>query len=78
MLATWLHLHQVELVYASKDSLTLPLGTYYQKVISAAQKRYLAAIKGLAEVRKLAMPVLQVNIAKKQVNVASSTVATAG
>jgi hypothetical protein len=33
-------------------------------------KALLAAIKTLAVVRKLAVPVLQVNIAKKQVNVA--------
>ena len=45
--------------------------------ITAAQKRYLAAIKGLAEVRKLALPALQVNIARKQVNVAAGTVTTA-
>ena len=37
-----------------------------------AHRRYLTAIKTLAIVRKLALPVLQVNIAKKQVNVAGS------
>ncbi len=51
--------------------MSLALGEYYQRVISAAHKRYLAAIKALAVVRKLAAPVLQVNIARKQVNVAS-------
>ena len=44
---------------------------YYQKSIDRAHRRYLSAIKTLATVRKLALPVLQVNIAKKQVNVAS-------
>ena len=34
-----------------------------------AGARYLAALKPLAQVRKLAVPVLQVNIAEKQVNV---------
>ena len=33
-------------------------------------RRYLSAVKTLVLVRKLALPVLQVNIAKKQVNVA--------
>ena len=75
VVATWLHLHHLEAIYAGKDSLSLELGSYYQKSISAAQKRYLAAIKGLAEVRKLALPTLQVNIAKKQINVAAGTVA---
>lgn len=75
IVATWLHLHHLEVVYAGKGSMSLPLGLYYQKCISAAQKRHLAAIKGLAEVRKRALPALQVNIAKKQVNVAAGTVA---
>ena len=78
VLATWLHLHHLEKLYAGKESFTLEVGVYYQKVISAAQKRYLAAIKGLAEVRKLALPALQVNIAKRQVNVAGGTAISAG
>jgi len=70
IVACWLHLHHLELIYASKDSMSLELGTYYQRSIDRAQRRYLSAIKALALVRKLALPVLQVNIAKKQVNVA--------
>jgi len=66
----WLHLYHLEMNYANKDSMSLELGGYYQRCISSAQKRYLAAIKTLALVRKLAVPVLQVNIAEKQVNVA--------
>jgi hypothetical protein len=70
VVACWLHLHHLELVYAGKESMSLDLGTYYQRSLSSAQKRYLAAIKALALVRKLALPVLQVNIAREQVNVA--------
>jgi hypothetical protein len=70
VVATWLHLHHLEMIYAGKESMGLQLGAYYQHSISSAQKRYLAAIKTLALVRKLAVPVLQVNIARKQVNVA--------
>jgi len=68
--ACWLHLHHLELVYAGKDSMSLELAAYYQRSLSAAQKRYLSAIKTLATVRRLALPVLigQVNIAGKQVN----------
>jgi hypothetical protein len=72
--ACWLHLHHLETVYSQKDSMSLALGTYYQRSLSSAQKRYLAAIKTLALVRKLAVPVLQVNIARKQVNVAGPSV----
>jgi hypothetical protein len=68
----WLHLHHLEVVYASKDSLTLDQGIYFQKCLDRAHRRYLSAIKMLAVVRKLAIPVLQVNIAKKQVNVAGA------
>src|SRR5262245_53393302 len=68
----WLRLHQLELLFATKEraGMALELATFYQRSITSAQKRYLAAIKALAVVRKLAVPVLQVNIARKQVNVA--------
>jgi hypothetical protein len=59
----WLHLHHLEAADAGKESMALELGSYYQRSISSAQKRYLAAIKALALVRKLTVPVLQVNIA---------------
>jgi hypothetical protein len=74
IVACWLHLHHLEVIYAGKESMSLELGSYYQRSISWAQKRYLAAIKTLAVVRKLAVPVLQFNIAKRQVNVAGSCV----
>jgi hypothetical protein len=76
ILACWLHLNCLEGVYASKDSLTTETGLYFQKALSAAQKRYLAAIKGLADVRRLALPALQINIAKKQLNVTTGTAVT--
>jgi hypothetical protein len=76
VVACWLYLHHLETIFASKESMSLELGSYYQRSISSAQKRYLAAIKTLAVVRKLAIPVLQVNIARKQVNVAGPCVGT--
>ena len=45
--------------------------------MDATNRRFLAAVKTLALVRKLAVPVLQVNIAKKQVNVAANAVVPA-
>jgi hypothetical protein len=71
VVSTWLHLHYLETIYAIQESISLAWGTYYQRSITLAQKRYLAAIKTLAVVRKVALPVLQVNIADKQVNVAA-------
>jgi hypothetical protein len=74
VVACWLHLNHLEMLYASKESMSLELGAYYQRSISTAHKRYLSAIKSLATVRKLALPVLQVNIARRQVNVAAGSV----
>jgi hypothetical protein len=51
---------------------------YYQRRMDSANRRFLAAVKALALVRKLAVPALQVNIAKKQVNVVASAVVTPG
>jgi hypothetical protein len=74
----WLLLYTLEAIYAGKDSLSLDLGNYYQENINRAHRRYLSAIKTLATVRKLAVPVVQVNIAKKQVNVAGPCLTTDG
>jgi hypothetical protein len=71
--ACWLHLYQVENVYAGKESMSLPLAQHYQKCIDRAHKRYLSALKALADVRKLGIT-LQLNIARKQVNVAGGAV----
>jgi hypothetical protein len=67
----WLHLQHLELLYANKDSMSLVQAAHYQACIDRGHKRYLSAINMLARVRRLALPVLQVNIARKQVNVAA-------
>ena len=72
----WLHLYNLEMIYANKDGMALDLAMHYQKCIDRAHRRYLSAIKTLAVVRRLALPVLQVNIAKKQVNVAGQCVSS--
>ena len=43
---------------------------FHQRRVERAQRRYLAAVKALATVRRLRLPALQVNIGDKQVNVA--------
>jgi hypothetical protein len=58
VVSCWLHLYHLEQVYAQQDSMSLALGTYYQLCLDRAQKRYLSAIKTLALVRRLALPVL--------------------
>lgn len=65
----WLSLHDGEVRFAQSKDLTINLADYWQRRINSAHKRYLTAIKTLATVRKLALPAIQLNIARKQVNV---------
>jgi len=67
----------VELQYSHvmKQSITLTLGIFWEKRLSAAQRRFTRACETLARVRKLSRntPALQFNIAAsggQQVNVA--------
>lgn len=73
----WLKLNLVELSYSGTmaQSITLTLGIYWEKRLSAAQRRFTRACETLARVRKLSRntPSLQFNIAAnggQQVNVA--------
>jgi hypothetical protein len=47
-------------------------GDYWQRRIDACHRRYLSAVKTLATVRKLALPIIigQLNIARTQANMA--------
>ena len=70
----WVHLHYVENVYVqSMHELSLTQATFHQRRLSLAQSRYLAAIRTLAQVRRLQVPAVQVNIAEQQLNVAAIT-----
>jgi hypothetical protein len=66
----WFLVHRYESVYANAKDLTIRQGEYHQRRIDRAHKRYLSALKTLAAVRKLALPAIQVNIAREQLNVA--------
>jgi hypothetical protein len=72
IVSCWLHLHHLESVYGCGGDMTLSMATHYQRAIQRGQKNYLAAIKALAMIRKLALPALQVNIARRQVNVVNA------
>jgi len=69
----WQHLRYLQIKYGQTKEHTFREGEYFERCIDKAQKRYLSAIKTLAQIRKLGLPALQVNIAAeggKQVNVA--------
>jgi hypothetical protein len=67
---TWLALAIAEGVYnrSLADGLDAFEEDWHQKRVERAQKRHLAAVKTLAQVRKLGTPVVQVNIGEKQIN----------
>lgn len=71
---TWYDLHESEsrLISAGKESMMIHQATFLEKRLDRAYRRYLMALKTLAQVRKLAGPTLQVNIARNQVNVAGT------
>src|SRR5262245_37576683 len=72
VVACWLQVQDDDIRYAQGQKVrTIVQGDYQQRRMDHAHRRYLSAIKTLALVRKLALPVLQVNIARKQVNVAA-------
>jgi hypothetical protein len=78
VVACWLQVQDADIRYAQAKDLSREWGEYYQRRMDRAHKRYLSAVKTLALVRKLARPVLQVNIARKQVNVVGTCVAPDG
>lgn len=68
----WLSAHYAEIIYAQNmKELSLAGTESHQKRIDRAHRRYLGAITALAQVRRLQLPTMQVNIAEQQVNVAS-------
>ena len=68
--ACWLQVQDADVRAVPTGDQTPKLATFHQDRLDRAHRRYLSALKALATVRKLAGPVVQVNIARKQVNVA--------
>lgn len=72
----WQDVNDRELLCAMCENLKKSIDVHeeYGRMLTSAQKRYLAAIQALAQVRRLKLPALevhggQVNIGEKQVNV---------
>lgn len=63
----YLHLHVAEAL--PTDGMDAGMTEAHQKRIDRAQRRYLAAVKSLTQVRRLLVPSVQVNVAEKQINV---------
>src|SRR5688572_306235 len=70
----WFALRLHEAQYAgganSESGLTINQSEHSQRRIDRAHRRLMATLKTLAAVRRLAVPALQINLARQQVNVA--------
>jgi hypothetical protein len=52
--------------FVNSEGMSIGQADYHQRRIDRAHRRFLSAVETLARVRKLAVPVLQVNVAKNQ------------
>jgi hypothetical protein len=68
----WFIVHWYENAYANASGWNISQADFQHRKIDKAHARFLSAVRTLAQVRKLALPTLQVNIAKNQVNLAET------
>jgi hypothetical protein len=61
----WLLLYDAETCYVQAKDMTISQGDYHQRRIDRLHRRYLSAIKMLAVVRRLALPVLHVKTSER-------------
>jgi hypothetical protein len=66
----WLVLWKYEHHLANATDLAAKREEFHHRRIDAAHRRYLSSLRTLAQIRKLALPAVQVNIGGNQVNVA--------
>jgi hypothetical protein len=69
----WFDAHETDRRYINQTDISFKAAEYRENRRDRAHKRFLAACKTLATVRKLGLPAIQVNVARQQVNVAGST-----
>jgi hypothetical protein len=71
IVACWLQLQYAEIIYAQNlASMSVAQSEYHERRLDKLHRRYLSAIKALAQIRKMG-PAVQINIADKQINSAS-------
>jgi hypothetical protein len=69
----WFDAHELDRRFSDQTDMSFKAAEYRENRRDRANKRFLAACRTLAAVRKLALPAIQVNVARQQVNVAGST-----
>ena len=70
IVACWLQVQTADIAATQATDISMEAQNFHRRRQDSANRRYLAAIKTLATVRKLGLPALQVNIGQNQVNVA--------
>jgi hypothetical protein len=70
----WLRLQHYEqqVAFRMQGSYSLSVLEFWERRLSMAQRRYLAACESLTRIRRMAIPSLQLNIGDKQINVAGN------
>jgi hypothetical protein len=61
-------LHEAQYASSVRDGMTLAQSEHAQRRMDRAHRRFLSTVKTLAAVRRLALPALQINVARQQVN----------
>jgi hypothetical protein len=69
----WFDAHEMDRRFVDQKDVSFKTAEYRENRRDRAHKRFLAACKTLATVRRLGVPALQINLARQQVNVAGST-----
>jgi hypothetical protein len=65
----WFDAHEMDRRFINQTDITLTVAEYRESRRDRAHRRFLAACRTLATVRKLALPAIQLNLANQQVNV---------
>jgi hypothetical protein len=74
VVACWLNVYYNDALHAMRmNNLTWAESEYFQRRQERANRQYLLAIRMLAQVRRLLVPAVQVNIGAQQVNVANAS-----
>jgi hypothetical protein len=69
----WFDAHEMDRRFSDHEGRSLEGAEYRENRRDRAHRRFLAACRTLATVRKLSVPPIQLNVARQQVNVAGST-----
>lgn len=78
ILTCWLEVNWYDFLYVARKDCTIQQADHYQRRQDRAHKRYLSAVKALAQVRRLELPAVQVNIGQNQVNTQAVLIGTSG